>query len=188
MKKLSFKILGTLLILILVACSSKNSAEEGPVAEDSPSFLDKPTNLFAVESVKGDSVYLSWTAVSKAKSYLISKSTSISGTYTSIGTSSTNYFALTETDPSTFFYKVQAKAGETLSEESDATKGIKADLTLLLLKKIYLMPLSPTNYVDNGDGTITHTDSGLIWQKCSAGLDVNDCFGGNCNRNRLGRG
>jgi hypothetical protein len=43
------------------------------------------------------------------------------------------------------------------------------------------MPLS--NYTDNGNGTVTDSINGLIWQKCTAGLGttLGDCSTGNLN-------
>jgi hypothetical protein len=37
-------------------------------------------------------------------------------------------------------------------------------------------------YVDNGDGTVTDTVTGLMWDKCPYGQTANDCSGGSATR------
>jgi hypothetical protein len=39
--------------------------------------------------------------------------------------------------------------------------------------------INPMSYTDNGNGTVTDNNTGLMWQKCSAGqTDFTDCSGG----------
>lgn len=160
--------------IILTGCTK--IADFGGEGGKDPSFLNKPQNLFAVESVEGNAIYLSWTAVLQAKNYLIFQSNTQDGEYTQIGQSSNNYFTLTNPSNS-YYYKVQAKAGETLSEESDWAKGINIDPALAWLKKVFLVPLKPTNYTDLGSGIVKDNITGFFWQKCAAGQDAIDCSG-----------
>jgi hypothetical protein len=37
--------------------------------------------------------------------------------------------------------------------------------------------INPMSYNDNGNGTVTDNNTGLMWQKCSAGLDSITCSG-----------
>lgn len=39
-------------------------------------------------------------------------------------------------------------------------------------------PINPLRYTDNGDGTITDGNTGLVWQKCGMGQTGSDCSGG----------
>lgn len=42
-----------------------------------------------------------------------------------------------------------------------------------------IVPSTPdSRFVDNGDGTISDSDTGLMWQKCSLGLSGNRCNNG----------
>lgn len=38
-----------------------------------------------------------------------------------------------------------------------------------------------SRYVDNGDGTVTDTVTGLLWKQCAEGLSGSDCTGGAVN-------
>lgn len=165
------KILFIVLCLSFLGCTKIADL----AGQKDPSFLNTPQNLFAIQGVLGDSIYLSWSAVSKAKNYLIFQSSTHDGEYEQIAQSSTNYFALTNPSPKDFFYKVQAKAGATLSLESEGVQGINLDPTKTHLLKAYLMPLFLNQYVNNGDGTIKDNKTGLTWQKCSAGETGENC-------------
>ena len=169
--------MGFLVVIIsLVGCSKVPDLAELIVLE-----LDKPQNLFAVESVSGQRVCLSWSPVYRAKKYLVLWSDDQNGEYNQIQTSSSNYvcFSTADVDLAGKYYKVQAKAGETLSEESESKEGIYIDNSffVLLLKRIFLTPLSPTKYADLGNGVIKDNATNLFWQKCSAGQDALDCSG-----------
>lgn len=38
-------------------------------------------------------------------------------------------------------------------------------------------PITTGDFVANGDGTVTHKPSGLMWQACSVGQDCDEKFG-----------
>ena len=172
-------------ITIFVGCSKVPDLAELIVLE-----LDKPQNLFAVESVSGQRVCLSWSPVYRAKKYLVLWSDDQNGEYNQIQTSSSNYvcFSTADVDLAGKYYKVQAKAGETLSEESESKEGIYIDNSffVLLLKRIFLTPLSPTKYADLGNGVIKDNATNLFWQKCSMGQSGADCATGSATTDTWG--
>jgi len=63
---------------------------------------------------------------------------------------------------------------------------IAISLTLLLATNIqaqtcnsYVTATTPNaDFTDNGDGTITHTKTGLMWAKCSEGQSGTNCATG----------
>jgi hypothetical protein len=59
---------------------------------------------------------------------------------------------------------------------------MKRTVFLTILVAGLMMPGIPasqeTGFLDNGDGTVTDNATGLMWQRCSAGLSGSDCSSG----------
>lgn len=161
------KILFLLLLASLFGCTKLGNL----AGQKDPDFLSTPINLIAVESVDATAMYLSWTPVKNARSYLVFQSDSKDGEYQEIAQVSASYFAFTDASPANFYYKVQAKAGATLSEISKEAKGANLDLSKKNLLRAYLVPLVLNHYTDNKNGTITDNKTGLTWQKCNVEVD-----------------
>jgi alpha-tubulin suppressor-like RCC1 family protein/fibronectin type 3 domain-containing protein len=83
----------------------------------------KWTNSFSVMSRDTEGVLLSWGSVSGATSYEISRSTSLSGTYSVIAnTSELSFTDLDIANSVTWFYKVRAQVSGTFGAYTDAKK------------------------------------------------------------------
>jgi hypothetical protein len=61
---------------------------------------------------------------------------------------------------------------QALPEKSDLNTGSAEPRKIMAL-----VTAQTPSYADNGDGTITDNNTGLVWQKCSAGQDDLDCGG-----------
>lgn len=82
------------------------------------STLDAPSELTATAQGSGK-IYLTWDSVLDAASYYVYRSTSYNGTYTKIGTATTESYSDTGLmDKTTYYYKVRAHHSEETSEES----------------------------------------------------------------------
>jgi len=84
-----------------------------------------PTNVTA-SAQSSSSIRISWTSVSEASSYRIYRSATASGTYTQIGTNTTNSYTNTNLTPSTaYFYKVSTVTNT--GAESDQSVYVSAN-------------------------------------------------------------
>jgi hypothetical protein len=66
----------------------------------------------------------------------------------------------------------------TATSTTKATATTTATSTATTTIKKILPPESPTDYKDNGDGTITDNYTKLMWAKCTQGNTGKDCKGG----------
>lgn len=49
---------------------------------------------------------------------------------------------------------------------------------ILLVAMLFVSPLLAVPLTDNGDGTVTDSATGLVWQKCTSGLVGSSCGAG----------
>ena len=97
-----------------------------------------PTGLTAT-AVSSSQINLSWSPSSGATSYTVYRSTSSSGTYTSIGTTSSTSFSNTGLSASTtYFYKVDASnAGGTSAQSSAVSATTQGSAVTTTIRVVY---------------------------------------------------
>jgi len=125
-----------------IAVSAKNASGEGAKATPitATTLLAAPTGLAALPISASNTIQLSWNTLTGADSYKVYRSTSETGTYTSIGTTSgTSYNDTGLTVSTDYYYKVSALT-------SAASGSVEGDLSGSVLGRILAQTKAITQF------------------------------------------